>query len=91
MNQSVLFSDMKTWDEQRQSIFFTAQQGGALIDCWINKAGLEALSQKPVLDGPQAIQRFEECRFDIEDLAQEQIEDEAYNEAGEIEVIISLA
>ncbi|MFC3023785.1 DUF1488 domain-containing protein [Vibrio zhugei] len=91
MNQSILFTEMKVWDEQRQSVGFTAQQGGALIECWISKAGLEALSQRPVLDGPQALQRFEECRFDIEDLAEEQIEDEAYNEAGEIEVMISLA
>ncbi|MBF9001090.1 MULTISPECIES: DUF1488 family protein [Vibrio] len=91
MNQSILFTDIQHWDEARQSVGFTAQQSGALIECWIDKGGLEALSGMVITSGQQALQVFSSLRFDIEELAEELIEDDRYNEAGEIEVKISLA
>ncbi|EKM30077.1 hypothetical protein VCHENC02_4170, partial [Vibrio harveyi] len=35
MNQSILFPDMQSWDKTLQAVNFTAQQSGALIECYV--------------------------------------------------------
>ena len=35
MNQNILFADIQTWHSDQQAIHFPAQQGGALINCWL--------------------------------------------------------
>ncbi|EJG0975450.1 DUF1488 domain-containing protein [Vibrio parahaemolyticus] len=84
MNQSILFSDMQSWDEVSQSVNFAAQQSGALIECFVTKQKLEKLSGSE-LDTEQAvISAFIDYRFDLEEIAEELIEDEAFNEEGHI-------
>ncbi|ELB1484766.1 DUF1488 domain-containing protein [Vibrio parahaemolyticus] len=84
MNQSILFPDMQSWDEVSQSVNFTAQQSGALIECFVTKQKLEKLSGSE-LDTEQAvIAAFIDYRFDLEEIAEELIEDEAFNEEGHI-------
>ncbi|HBH7908659.1 TPA: DUF1488 domain-containing protein [Vibrio parahaemolyticus] len=84
MNQSILFPDMRSWDEVSQSVNFAAQQSGALIECFVTKQKLEKLSGSE-LDTEQAvIAAFIDYRFDLEEIAEELIEDEAFNEEGHI-------
>ncbi|TOG20808.1 DUF1488 domain-containing protein [Vibrio parahaemolyticus] len=84
MNQSILFPDMQSWDEVSQSVSFAAQQSGALIECFVTKQKLEKLSGSE-LDTEQAvIAAFIDYRFDLEEIAEELIEDEAFNEEGHI-------
>ena len=86
MNQSILFPDIQSWDEEKQSVVFPAQQSGALIQCVVNTPELEKLSGQKIEDGQQALKVFSQYRFDLEELAEELIEDEEYNSNGEIEI-----
>ncbi|MGY0617462.1 DUF1488 domain-containing protein [Vibrio sp. FJH11] len=84
MNQSILFPDIQSWDETSQSVNFPAQQSGALIECYVTKQKLAKMSGLAVEGEQQAITAFIACRFDLEDVAEELIEDEAFNEEGHI-------
>ncbi|BBL90336.1 DUF1488 domain-containing protein [Vibrio rotiferianus] len=84
MNQSILFPDMQSWDEVSQSVNFAAQQSGALIECYVTKQKLEKLSGSAIGDEQAAIEAFVDFRFDLEEIAEELIEDEAFNEEGHI-------
>ncbi|USD65338.1 DUF1488 domain-containing protein [Vibrio sp. SCSIO 43136] len=86
MNQSILFPDIQQWDEQSAQITFPAQQSGALIECVISKAKLEQLSGQSIQGEAQALQVFSELRFDLEELAEEYIEDEEFNSEGQAEL-----
>ncbi len=84
MNQSILFPDMQSWDEPSQSVRFPAQQSGALIECYVTKQKLVKMSGSDIKSEQQALEAFVACRFDLEDIAEELIEDEAFNEEGHI-------
>ncbi|MGR5237357.1 DUF1488 domain-containing protein [Vibrio alfacsensis] len=84
MNQSILFPDMQSWDETSQSVNFAAQQAGALIECYITKQKLEKLMGSVIKTEQAAIEAFVDYRFDIEEMAEELIEDEAFDEEGHI-------
>ncbi|WP_404970241.1 DUF1488 domain-containing protein [Vibrio campbellii] len=84
MNQSILFPDMQSWDEASQSINFAAQQAGALIECYVTKQKLEKLSDSLIETEQAAIKVFTDYRFDLEEIAEELIEDEAFDEEGHI-------
>lgn len=86
MNQSILFPDIQSWDEEKQAIVFPAQQSGALIQCLVNTAELEKLSGQQIEGEQQALTVFSQYRFDLEELAEELIEDEEFNSKGEIEI-----
>lgn len=87
MNQSILFPDMQSWDEELQAIIFPAQQSGALIECLITQTELERLSEQSVTNSQQALEVFAQYRFDLEELAEALIEEEEFNSQGQIEVI----
>ncbi|GLT20241.1 transcriptional regulator [Vibrio zhanjiangensis] len=87
MNQSILFSDIQSWDEHRQVVLFSAQLSGALINCLISKKALENISGCLLNEEKQILETFSRFRFDIEDLAENLIEDEAFNQQGMIEVV----
>ena len=87
MNQSILFPDMQSWNEVQQVVTFPAQQSGALIECLIRVVVLESLSGCDIKSGEQALEVFAQNRFDIEELAEELIEEEEYNASGKIDVI----
>ncbi len=84
MNQNIIFSDDMTWDDELASIQFTGQQQGMTIRCYIGLDALSQLSQEMVSDQQHAISMFEQYRFDIEELAEELIEQEAFDEQGRI-------
>lgn len=84
MNQSILFDDELQWNESEQSVGFTAQCMGAQIQCAAPKALLEQLTGLLIDDQSAAFRAFELCRFDVEELAEEQIEEEEYDSQGRI-------
>lgn len=84
MNQSILFPDIQSWDESSQSIHFPAQQSGALIECYVTKQKLSKMSGLDIEDEQEAVEAFLALRFDLEEMAEELIEDEAFNEEGHI-------
>ncbi|MFV0575869.1 MAG: DUF1488 domain-containing protein [Vibrio sp.] len=85
MNQNIIFSDNKEWDENRKGVVFYAQQAGQLIPCFAPLPLLEKISGTEA-SAESALELFEECRFDLEDLAEEAIEDEEFSPTGEIEL-----
>ncbi|MDK9739188.1 DUF1488 family protein [Vibrio sp. D404a] len=85
MNQSILFPDIQTWDEENQSVVFPAQQSGALIECLVSLEQLAKLAGREV-ESDQALSVFNELRFDLEELAEELIEEEEFNSSGQIEI-----
>ncbi|GMM91050.1 DUF1488 domain-containing protein [Vibrio fortis] len=85
MNQSILFPDIQTWDAENQCVVFPAQQSGALIECTITLEELGKLAGREVTN-EQAIEVFSELRFDLEELAEELIEEEEFNSSGQIEI-----
>ncbi|WP_047049368.1 DUF1488 domain-containing protein [Vibrio mexicanus] len=82
MNQSILFPDMQSWDEGKQAVMFPAQQSGALIECVVGVDKLAELVGHSVEGKEAALNAFEQCRFDLEELAEELIEDEMFNSNG---------
>jgi len=86
MNQSILFPDIQSWQADRQQICFPAQQAGALIECVVSAEVLARLSATKVESEQQALSVFEQLRFDLEELAEELIEEESFNSLGQIEI-----
>ncbi|MGL6262235.1 DUF1488 domain-containing protein [Vibrio sp. WXL210] len=86
MNQSILFPDMQTWDSVSQRVIFPAQQGGALIECVISLVQLEKMVSRSLEGEAEVLKAFAELRFDLEEWAEQQIEDEEFNSQGQIEL-----
>ncbi len=85
MNQDILFADIQLWDSVRQAVNFPAQQAGALITCWVSLAWLQQHSPNLELANKEIIlARFAELRFDLEEIAEEMIEDERFDECDDI-------
>ncbi len=87
MNQSILFPDIQEWNSELEVIVFPAQQSGALIECIVNVQELQKISGASINSKEQALAVFADVRFDLEELAEELIEDEAFNQSGQIEVV----
>ncbi|MBD1577312.1 DUF1488 domain-containing protein [Vibrio sp. S11_S32] len=85
MNQNILFADLQTWHPERQVVSFPAQQAGQLIECIVSIEKLSQLIGYKV-DSAQVLSVFDSLRFDLEDLAEQAIEEELFNLAGEIEL-----
>ena len=86
MNQSILFSDIQSWDEDQQAVLFSAQRSGALIQCLISKKVLESIAGFYLNGEQQILAAFSMLRFDIEELTEQLIEDEVFNDQGMVEV-----
>ncbi|QSA18910.1 DUF1488 domain-containing protein [Vibrio furnissii] len=87
MNQSILFPDIQTWNEELQAVVFPAQQAGALIECAVSLVELSRLAAQPIDGEQQALAIFQTLRFDLEEIAEALIEEEEYNQRGQIDVI----
>ncbi|MGO2510193.1 MAG: DUF1488 domain-containing protein [Vibrio hibernica] len=85
MNQNILFPDIQTWQSDRQAVVFPAQQAGQLIECVISIDKLAKMIGYEV-SPEQVLKVFDALRFDLEDLAEEAIEEESFNLAGEVEL-----
>ena len=84
MNQNILFPDLQKVDTEKRAVRFDAQQAGSLIACFISIADLEK-RERVVLETEEAIlAAFNGNRFDLEELAEEAIEEEDFNTCGEI-------
>ncbi|MEZ8966877.1 hypothetical protein BCT04_09465 [Vibrio breoganii] len=86
MNQSIIFTDQQSWDGNRKVVVFVGQQSGNLIECLVSAHYLENLSQLQIDDEVMALKVFSEYHFDLEDLAEELIEAEEFNQLGQIEI-----
>ncbi|KDM91429.1 DUF1488 domain-containing protein [Photobacterium galatheae] len=84
MNQDILFADIQTWDSGRQAVCFPAQQAGALIRCWVSLIWLEKQAGEVLTDEAAILTAFTSYRFDLEELAESMIEDEDFNQDGEV-------
>ena len=80
MNQAIQFIDRVEFDEQTQLLTFYAQVSGLMVECIVNTQSLS------ISDMAATKQYFESLRFDYEELAEQLIEDEEYNSAGQIEI-----
>ena len=85
MNQSVIFTDQLYIEAD--AVKFIAQQQGIHIACFISFSLLSQLNQDKFVDANNAEIYFELCRFDIEDKAEALIEEEAFSDKGDIQLI----
>ncbi|QSX37321.1 DUF1488 family protein [Shewanella sedimentimangrovi] len=83
MNQSIIFTDLVEWLPVERQVRFIAQQNGVNIGCLVGLPLLTKLSGTQA-DETNAMQLFEDVRFDLEDKAESLIEDEAFDEEGQI-------
>ncbi|WP_418641814.1 DUF1488 domain-containing protein [Vibrio chaetopteri] len=84
MNQSILFSDQLEWNQELGVVEFHAQQAGVLIVCLVGLEILARLNDLNVVTKELAFECFEAVRFDLEEIAESLIEDEAFDEQGRV-------
>ncbi len=84
MNQSIIFTDLQSWDSEAEQVVFPAQVMGANINCRVSVAHLSNFAGRKIECESQALAVFDEYRFDIEEKMEELIEREAFDENGEI-------
>lgn len=75
MNQSVLFNDEILYSENKKTITFTAMVNGAIVQCII---------KTNITTENKARSHFDSRRFDYEILAEDLIEDEQFDQNGNI-------
>ncbi|QIR13101.1 DUF1488 domain-containing protein [Shewanella aestuarii] len=83
MNQGILFNDQ--FDIKPQEICFVAQLQGMKIKCIIDFQMLSNLSGETV-NATNAATIYEEYRFDIEELAEQAINHECYQDDGSVRI-----
>ncbi|WP_028864940.1 DUF1488 domain-containing protein [Psychromonas aquimarina] len=84
MNQSILFPELQSYCELTEHIEFPAQTNGQLIYCVLGRDKLHQISQEQSENEAQLLALFEQYRFDIEELAEQLIENEQFAEDGKI-------
>ncbi|WP_219591606.1 DUF1488 domain-containing protein [Aeromonas salmonicida] len=84
MNQGILFPELAAWQPDEQRIHFSAQQMGALINCYISRRRLEKMTGLSLVKEEDILRAFESVRFDIEDIAEKLIEEQEFAEDGSI-------
>lgn len=80
MNQSILFPDIQTWNDEKQGVVFPVQVQGANLECVIPLSVLEKLAQKRLTSEAEILATFDTLRFDIEDSVEELINSQQYDE-----------
>ena len=78
MNQAILFNDDVHYSSQKKALQFSAMVAGSTVTCIIN---MECFAE------PQAaspLDYFNQFKFDYEDIAEQLIKDERYNDEGQI-------
>lgn len=84
MNQSVIFSDQLFIEADK--VRFVAQQQGVNINCYASFSAISMLCEQQEVNPSNVVNLFERCRFDLEDKAEALIEQEAFNDKGDIEI-----
>ncbi|MBT1446281.1 DUF1488 family protein [Shewanella sp. JM162201] len=85
MNQSVIFADAISIDGKKQLLKLVAHQQGMRIECVLSFARLQQLCKTPV-NVDNAASLLEGVRFEVEELAETLIEEDAFDEWGRIEI-----
>ena len=83
MNQSLIFNDDIHWHPQYQLVSFSAQYSGALITCYIKDSYLEKIGVTDVTSA-EKVNQCQLMQFDIEEDAQQAIDDERLNDDNEL-------
>ncbi|MDX1304290.1 DUF1488 domain-containing protein [Photobacterium sp.] len=86
MNQDILFADIQRWDSDKLAVNFSAQQAGALIGCWVSLQWLQQQTAQELITESDILAVFAANRFDLEELAEELIKDEAFDNEGHIHI-----
>ncbi|WP_413285536.1 DUF1488 domain-containing protein [Vibrio sp. MA40-2] len=86
MNQAILFADIQDWNDELSIVEFYAQNAGTLIECSISKQKLAAISGVREINSSNAVNIFLQYRFDIEEIAEDMIEDEQFNHLDQIQI-----
>lgn len=88
MNQHLLFPDLQHWDDNQKRVCFIAQSHGINIKCYISANKLAELNdfcEQPSADEAAAmLALFDAVRFDAEEMAEELIEAEKFDEFGAV-------
>jgi len=88
MNQTILFSDNERYNSALEQVEFEAQCQGALVTCVISVDNLFQLNEKDAklqdTSETEILSLFESSRFDIEDIAEQLINDQRFNEDGKV-------
>ena len=91
MNQAIIFSDNEQYNINLQQVEFQAQSQGRLVSCVISFSYLQELNEITEVTSEQliniettALTLFDSARFDIEDLAEEMINQQAFSEDGKV-------
>ncbi len=66
--------------------FFSSAKTGALIECLVARQVLQELSGEALAESQHVMTAFSEWRFDLEELAEQAIENEMFNSLGQIEI-----
>ncbi|GGB65847.1 DUF1488 domain-containing protein [Shewanella inventionis] len=82
MNQSIIFTDQLFIEKSR--VKFIAQQQGVNINCFVSFGVIGQLCGQQAVNQLNAADAFEQCRFDLEEKAEELIEQELFNDDGDI-------
>ena len=80
MNQAIQFPDQEEWDARKRAVLFPATSNGFQICCAIYIDELKRMVEDPVNHDPLAL--FRSLRWDLEDLAEQKILNEDYNDDG---------
>lgn len=86
MNQSILFNDDHHWSDTHQAVCFTAQVNGAMVVCRVAKSIIERQTGPSDGEPETLLARALTISFDLEEYAQEQIEDDAIDDQGLLEL-----
>ncbi|MCL1076299.1 DUF1488 domain-containing protein [Shewanella dokdonensis] len=86
MNQSVIFNELVRWVAELEVVEFTAQQQGNLIRCQVSRRYLQQFSAPQLVSEDDTIKVFELQRFDLEEMAEALITEEAFDCQGNISI-----
>lgn len=78
MNQAILFNDDAHYSSQEKALQFSAMVAGSTVICIIN---MECFTET---QAASPLEYFNKFKFDYEDIAEQLIKDERYNDAGQI-------
>lgn len=84
MNQSIIFSDNEQYNKNLQQIEFKAQHQGTLINCIISVKDLCKINGQKTNERSELLALFETFRFDLEELAEQMINEQAFAQDGNI-------
>ncbi|ACR70682.1 DUF1488 domain-containing protein [Edwardsiella ictaluri] len=84
MNQSILFPELEQWQAPSSTITFPAMVNGFQVTCAIRQADLQVLAARVgAEEGHQApLTLFQALRWQLEEYAEREIIDDAYDDQG---------